>query len=119
MLPLPRARVGGRAQANQPGYFWYRTMVLHQRNATEELVRRLSAAAAGVRRDMKHRRRRGDAPAERLQMDLDTAIAEEDFAAAARLRDEIRALEPTFGTEQNAVTDVSFLLNDLEVRQKW
>ena len=83
---------------------------------TEELVRRLSAAAAGVRRDMKHRRRRGDAPAERLQMDLDTAIAEEDFAAAARLRDEIRALEPTFGTEQNAVTDVSFLLNDLEDR---
>jgi excinuclease UvrABC nuclease subunit len=87
---------------------------------TDALVRRLSAAAAEANRNMKRIRRRGDANLEKLRLDLDTAVVEEDFAMAAQLRDEIRALEAlkTVGNPDHTRRSVSeeemtYLLNDL------
>jgi hypothetical protein len=87
---------------------------------TDALVRRLSAAAADAQRNKKMIRRRDDANVEKFQLDLDTAVAEEDFVMAAQLRDEIRALEPpkAFDTPDHARRSVSememtYLLDDL------
>jgi hypothetical protein len=95
---------------------------IHQLRAQESdaLVRRLSAAAADAQRNKEMILRRNDANVEKFQLDLDTAVAEEDFEMAAQLRDEIRALEPpkTFDTPEHARRSVSememtYLLNDL------
>lgn len=86
---------------------------------TDALVHALSAAAADAKRKMKRLRRRGDAYVKNLQLDLDTAVVEEDFAMAAQLRDEIRAVEflKTDGTPEQFISqmEVTCLLNDLMV----
>jgi excinuclease UvrABC nuclease subunit len=68
---------------------------------------------------MKRLRRRGDAHVETLQLDLYTAVVEEDFATAAQLRDKIRALEilKTVVTPEHSISEmeVTYLLHDLLV----
>lgn len=86
---------------------------------TDVIARALSAAAADAKRNMKRLRRRGDAHVETLQLDLDTAVVEEDFAMAAQLRDKIRALEvlKTVCTPKHSFSEmeVTYLLHDLLV----
>jgi len=98
---------------------WLRVLQL-QAQETDALVRRFSAAAAEANRNTKRIRRRGDANLEKLKLDQDTAVVEEDFAMAAQLRDEIRALEalkavgnPEHTRRSVSEEEMTYLLNDL------